>query len=412
LESLEYDPAVPEFKDLGHIIADKTRPLLTEAAAVKALITRLKDPNGRLTKIAPDASEAWLKMLTDLEKSLDRSVIRSIQHDLIFISPNTLGRGRDVLKEYDTIMAAAQASGVPQVRMIGAWGGKSSAVTSKEVTSELEWSIFTADPSEATGINRWRGTLPGSSPSIMDRGTASLNKLLESTLQLIVQKLTGIVNDPSSSSMMTEASLKALYKILVPLLGVSESKKILNAIKKRSKKVIFDKTIQLKQPATKRVTIIDQAQKILKAERDQYAKEVRILHQKFRKAEKARLDRLRTRNALAQRRGKPEINQNNVVGMINKQLRAAVINQMGPSSLMNRTGRFASSVKVTRASEKSLNFIYEKNPYGVFRTNGGDERVNHPRTRDPGRIIRAAIRSISQDNMSEFFKDKIYIRED
>jgi ribosomal protein L11 len=79
---------------------------------------------------------------------------------------------------------------------------------------------------------------------------------------------------------------------------------------------------------------------------------------------------------------------------------------------MNRTGRFASSAKITRASDKSLNFIYSKNPYGVFKSVGGDERVNHPRTRDPGKIIRAAIRELASNNAQEFFKNKLYIRED
>jgi hypothetical protein len=68
-------------------------------------------------------------------------------------------------------------------------------------------------------------------------------------------------------------------------------------------------------------------------------------------------------------------------------------------SLENRTGKFASSVRVTdisitRAGFPSIGYTYDKNPYQVFETGFGKSPWA-TRERDPRRIIDASIREIA-----------------
>lgn len=416
-----HDPSVPEYKELGHIIGDSGRKTLENTVIAKAYLAKLRaqrfsktyttEPEGDRQRAT---AAKFSNMLDMLEEAVDADAAAAIQHDLLFVNSNIRGSQDDAGALYDSILDEARKSGAVRALILGKFGPAGN-LSAEPVESVLEWNIFVSNPAESAAWNGWRGTIAGDQEKKASsyRGSKELYKKLQTSTERLVRAIAEVIVDESfSSSMLTEASLKALAKILMPIIGPSESKKILKAIKKRSTKVIFKKDVTIQQPKITRYNIIDQAHKILRSRHEDYANEVRVLHKKFKQAETKRQNRLRARARQAARSGNVEIGYNNIINTMNQQIRQAVIEQMGPSSLMNRTGRFASSVKITRASEKSLNFIYERNPYGVFRTQGGDERVNHPRARDPGVIIRKAINALAQKNFQEFFRDRLYIRED
>ena len=90
------------------------------------------------------------------------------------------------------------------------------------------------------------------------------------------------------------------------------------------------------------------------------------------------------------------INLKALIPQLNANLAQSVQNNMGEPALVNRTGRFASSVKVvditqTAKGYPSVAYTYQRQPYGVFEYPGGDVfRANEDR--DPRSIINNAIR--------------------
>ena len=73
---------------------------------------------------------------------------------------------------------------------------------------------------------------------------------------------------------------------------------------------------------------------------------------------------------------------------------------MGAPGLENRTGTFASSVRVTDVSQTaqgfpSVGYSYQKNPYQVFEVGRGTAPWA-PTARDPRTLIDASIREVAQ----------------
>ena len=83
---------------------------------------------------------------------------------------------------------------------------------------------------------------------------------------------------------------------------------------------------------------------------------------------------------------------------------------MNPPHLVNRTGRFADSVKVTEIAETnkgfpSIGYTYQKNPYEVFEMGNGDDRWATPE-RDPRVLIDRSIREVA----AQFAIGRFYTR--
>lgn len=95
---------------------------------------------------------------------------------------------------------------------------------------------------------------------------------------------------------------------------------------------------------------------------------------------------------------------------LNKHLPDRVRKNMQAPGLVNRTGRFAESVKVTDIVETpqgfpSIGYTYQKNPYEVFEMGSGDQRWATPE-RDPRILIDRSIREIA----TEFALGRFYTR--
>ena len=88
------------------------------------------------------------------------------------------------------------------------------------------------------------------------------------------------------------------------------------------------------------------------------------------------------------------------MGNINAKLPGKVAENMGSPALEKRTGRFASSVRVTDVAQtpqgfNSIGYTYMKEPYSVFETTSGSRFADA--NRDPRVIIDRSIREIAAE---------------
>ena len=93
----------------------------------------------------------------------------------------------------------------------------------------------------------------------------------------------------------------------------------------------------------------------------------------------------------------PKMGLKNILGVLNNQLPQRVASNMGEPRLVNRTGRFAQSVRATDVSQTaqgfpSIGYTYEKGRYGVFESTSGTSRASIER--DPRPLIDQSIREI------------------
>ena len=93
----------------------------------------------------------------------------------------------------------------------------------------------------------------------------------------------------------------------------------------------------------------------------------------------------------------PKMGLKNILGVLNNQLPERVASNMGEPRLVNRTGRFAQSVRATDATRTrdgfpSIGYTYEKDRYGVFESTSGTSRASIER--DPRPLIDKSIREI------------------
>ncbi len=101
-----------------------------------------------------------------------------------------------------------------------------------------------------------------------------------------------------------------------------------------------------------------------------------------------------------------------LLAMINAKLPATVRKNMNSPMLVNRTGTFAESVKLTDISKTpkgfpSIGYTYDKSPYGVFEMGNGDPRFDTPE-RDPRRSMDQSIRErASQMAIGRFFTRRV-----
>ena len=99
-----------------------------------------------------------------------------------------------------------------------------------------------------------------------------------------------------------------------------------------------------------------------------------------------------------------------LIGLINKELPRTVQENMGVPRLVNRTGRFARSVRVTDIVQTpqgfpSIGYTYDREPYGVFEDGGGAAPWANGH-RDPRKLINRSIREIA----AQFAIGRFYTR--
>ncbi|MDA9581395.1 hypothetical protein N9R80_00225 [bacterium] len=114
-----------------------------------------------------------------------------------------------------------------------------------------------------------------------------------------------------------------------------------------------------------------------------------------------------------QRRSKAssmDFNPLQMIAMLNKQLPDTIRKNMVSPGLVNRTGRFSESARVTDIVQTpkgfpSVGYTYQKNPYEVFEMGAGDARWATPE-RDPRTLIDRSIRELA----TQFAIGRFYTR--
>ena len=98
-----------------------------------------------------------------------------------------------------------------------------------------------------------------------------------------------------------------------------------------------------------------------------------------------------------------------LIGILNKELPKTVRGNMISPALVNRTGRFANSVRITDVVQTpkgypSIGYTYARSPYEVFEMGSGNVRATPER--DPRKIIDQSIREIA----AQFAIGRFYTR--
>ena len=88
-----------------------------------------------------------------------------------------------------------------------------------------------------------------------------------------------------------------------------------------------------------------------------------------------------------------------LLGVLNQKLPETVRKNMNSPALVNRTGRFADSVKVVDMNQTpqgfpSIGYTYQRNPYEVFEDGNGSAPWANG-NRDPRQLIDKSIREIA-----------------
>ncbi len=88
-----------------------------------------------------------------------------------------------------------------------------------------------------------------------------------------------------------------------------------------------------------------------------------------------------------------------IISLINEKLPSTIQKNMKEPALVNRTGRFANSVRImevteTRQGYPSFGYMYQKDPYQVFEMGRGKAPWATD-DRDPRKLIDSSIREIA-----------------
>lgn len=251
-------------------------------------------------------------------------------------------------------------------------------MTKKHLTAWLKSNQINLDVIRDTRTNTMEVFLGSQRANAKEGGISGARKQkLQKALLRAIKKLdsnTPIAELPGSDSFVEILEKKVVTKTLDPFRGkknvkVSKAPKIKHSKKKQSNKI----TPAVKAAASKRKRKSIQATAAKKA---------------------------------------PAAQPLQLLAMINAKLPATVLKNMNAPALVNRTGTFAESVRLTDISKTpkgfpSFGYTYDKEPYGVFEMGMGAPPWATPE-RDPRRIIDQSIREIAtQAAIGRFFTRRL-----
>jgi len=123
---------------------------------------------------------------------------------------------------------------------------------------------------------------------------------------------------------------------------------------------------------------------------------------------RAKKQSLQKQNIRQQRTAKAQFSQTAMLAVINARLPQAIIDNMGPPALSNRTGRFAASVRViniiqTPQGFPSIGYTYRKSPYATFEQGGKQGSIDL----DPRKLIDKTIREIAVEQVGRLYTRRL-----
>jgi len=188
---------------------------------------------------------------------------------------------------------------------------------------------------------------------------------------------------------LQKALTKALKKLKEPLFEVQGS----DSLKDAKKKKVLEKTLKPFKKV-KNVKVKASSTKIKESKAP-----VRLDVSGKTVLGKVAKTKLRKKQAKQKHLSSPASTMLQYIAMINKELPDTVRKNMHSPQLVNRTGRFAESVRVTDIIQTpkgfpSVGYTYQKNPYQVFEDGAGASPWANGQ-RDPRQLIDGSIREIA-----------------
>lgn len=280
--------------------------------------------------------------------------------------------------------------------------GKREVKTTYEYTTEVVWWA------EYARFNSIKG---GTQNSRIDNAEKAFLEIMKSLLA------EGGVYTEDSPSMFSELVMASLIDILDPLLDKLTKKQLVDTLlnKRKSTKRVFYKH-KLTKP--KGLIDLDKLRVLVEKDREQVLRDFKKIQSGLEKAvskeEKIAKSKRKIRKLV--NKYNPSVSSNfnslSIIEALNSTLREDVINEMSSNTLVNRTGKFASSARVVDANiPDSVGFTYKPSPYRVFSTAHGGPPWNSNPDRDPGSIIRQAIKRSMDKRFPGVFRPTVKVLE-
>lgn len=123
---------------------------------------------------------------------------------------------------------------------------------------------------------------------------------------------------------------------------------------------------------------------------------------------KTKQRRIRKQTLQRQKTAKAQFSQTAMLAVINARLPQAIIDNMGPPALNNRTGRFAASVRAINVIQTpqgfpSIGYTYRKSPYATFERGGQQGNIDL----DPRKLIDKTIREIAVEQVGRLYTRRL-----
>ena len=222
--------------------------------------------------------------------------------------------------------------------------------------------------------------------------TSKQKARLQNDLKKAITKLTtnplwgpGLADLKGSRSLREKKLDQSIDAVMVPMQKVASKNSAITAVKQKTKS---------KEKGSRSTRIDNDAKNNKQKKRDRAKVRVRNLDIKN-NSKKA-----------------PSDNYLSLMTLLNTKLPEVVRKNMGPPGLSNRTGKFASSVRVTEIIQTpkgfpSVGYTYQKNPYQVFEMGVGNPSWSSEK-RDPRKVIDQSIREIAANlAIGRFFTRRV-----
>ncbi len=356
--------------DVGHVQAESTQEIKASADRLQKAID--------IEKKSDAPRERVLSYLQKLHQDVMEVYKAATINDKIFFKTPIPTDSAELKTAFAIVQEQARILGHNQVLVIEeSSGGK---FTTKVIEVPFGYSADFAVSEFRRPNQNWKGP----------RSAALKSSVLKLLKGIAEARVAGNLTDTRSSSILTRGLLLSLDRTF-------NTKDFSSKIKKSSGKKKKQVAVKNKSRRRKNTTRLNQTEKKLSSRVASERKKIRqgvkstpIVYTKM-------SDRRSRQGAKV-----------NLVDAINMDLYDAVVDQMVQPSLVNRTGRFARSVKVTLAEQNAIFYVYQRAPYSVFSVQEGRSPWA-TRYRDPHRIISSAIQDVVLSKYAGYFKQPLRI---
>jgi hypothetical protein len=344
--------------DVGHVTAESTQQIKKTIDRIEYLINQ-EEAAGQTNSV---------KYLKALLESVQHVYIAARANDKIFFqTPFPTGSQR-LREAYALVLEQAAALGHNQILLVKETGeGRFQGET---LTVPFGYEVGVGVSEYRTPNQAWKG-----SRSRVLLG--NLRKLLEGTAEA---DLAAQMFEEGSSSPLAMALMRTLSRLF-------DDPTFMKAIRKR-KKTKTKARVKTNKRDKLDTGKINRRKKAAEKAIERNAKELRR--------------QVKSQPITFVRMGFNRGRETDLVALLNMDIEQAVIEQMNLPSLQNRTGRFASSVRITSAEQRAIMYTYRKAPYSVFSMTQG-RRPWATRDRDPDTIITNAVKSLALGKYASYF---------